>query len=222
MVITFTMKDTLDLKTVENYFENIKFFILDLMICVDNIETIIKARDENVNLYPTHEFIGHYVYLSYSHVAINIYKIYKISEKRSLYKLFNKFKCHRYSEDLKNLLVENSFSDDKNLIKSKDELKIIIADIEKEINEQNIIITKIIRRRETFYAHTDPNVNIEAESLSDLKLILELSKKVYNNLYGKLFSRYFMFYNSEAIISPIINDRKFVDDYWVKQEGNLD
>jgi hypothetical protein len=215
------MKDILDLKTVESYFEHIKLFILDLMICIDNIEAIIKARDENVNLYPTREFIGHYVYLSYSHAAINIYKIFKAEEKRSFQKLFNKFKNYRYSEDFRNLLTENSLSDDKNLIQSKDELKAVIAEIENQIIQQHLIITKINRRRETFYAHTDPDVKIESESLSDLKLILELSKKIYNNLYGKLYSRYYMFYHSEPIITSIIEDRKFVDDYWKNEEAKL-
>lgn len=215
------MKETLDLKTVKNYFEHLRLFISDLMICIDNIETVINAQSNKINLYPIQEFVGHYVYLSYSHASINIYKIYKQGEKRSFQKLFNKFKNFRYSDDLKNLLSENASQDDENLIKNKSDMLEAIEELEIQIAKNDDLITKINTRRETFYAHTDPDISIQSETLAELKEINELSKSVYNNLYGKLFSSYFMFYNHASLISPVIEDRKFVDEFWRKEEDKL-
>jgi hypothetical protein len=215
------MKETLDLETVEDYFENLKLFILELQFCIENIERLVESKSEGLNIKPISNFLSHYVYLSYSHIAINIYKIYKPQEKRSFQKLFNKFKDFRYSENLRNLLTDNSTKDDKNLIKNKMDLLNAVSKIENRIIKYEKILNLIITRRETFYAHTDPNTGMETESLSDLKEVRDLTLKIYNELYGKLFGRYYMFSGISTLIDEILDDRKFVDEYWKSKEKKL-
>tara|TARA_B110000977_G_scaffold193387_1_gene268312 strand:- start:260 stop:391 length:132 start_codon:yes stop_codon:yes gene_type:complete len=38
------MKETLDLETVEDYFENLKLFILELQFCIENIERLAECK----------------------------------------------------------------------------------------------------------------------------------------------------------------------------------
>ena len=215
------MKETLDLETVEDYFENLKLFILELQFCIENIERLVECKSEGLNIKPISNFLSHYVYLSYSHIAINFYKIYKPEEKRSFQKLFNKFKNFRYSENLRSLMAENGSKDDQNLITSKAELLTAISEIENRLREYEKMLNLIITRRQTFYAHTDPTAGMETESLSDLKKIRDLTLKIYNELYGKLFGKYYMFNGIGTLLDEILKDRKFVDDYWKSEESKL-
>ncbi|MEZ4803505.1 MAG: hypothetical protein R2797_12095 [Gelidibacter sp.] len=216
------MKETLDLETVEDYFENLKLFILELQFCIENIERLVECKSEGLNIKPISNFLSHYVFLSYSHIAINIYKIYKPEEKRSFHKLFNKFKNFRYSESLRNLLTDNSTKDDQNLIKNKADLLNAVSEIENRIIKYEKILNLIFTRRQTFYAHTDPNAGMETERLSDLKEIRDLTIKIYNELYGKLFGKYYMFNGISTLIDEILDDRKFVDEYWKSEEKKLE
>ncbi|WP_318345965.1 hypothetical protein [Flagellimonas baculiformis] len=216
------MKETLDLETVEDYFENLKLCILELQFCIENIERLIECKSEGLNIKPISNFLSHYVLLSYSHIAINIYKIYKPQEKRSFQKLFNKFKNFRYSESFRNLLTDNSTKDDPNLIKNKTDLLNVISEVENNIIKYEKILNLIITRRQKFYAHIDPNAGMETERLSDLKEIRDLTLKIYNELYGKLFGRYYMFNGIYTLIDEILEDRKFVDEYWKSEERKLE
>jgi hypothetical protein len=216
------MKETLDLETVEDYFENLKLFILELQFCIENIERLAECKLEGLNIKPISNFLIHYVSLSYSQITINIYKIYKPEEKRSFQKLFNKFKNFRYSESLRNLMIDNSTKDDQNLIKNKADLLNAVSEIENRIIKYDKILYLIITRRQTFYAHTDPNAGMETERLSDLKEIRDLTIKIYNELYGKFFGRYYMFNGTSTLIDEILDDRKFVDEYWKAEEKKLE
>ncbi len=215
------MKEEIDLITLEDYFDNIKLFILELQFCIENIEELSKAQIEGINLKPIENFLSHYVYISYSHIAINFYKIYKPNEKRSFQKLFNKLKTFKYSNDLKKLLLENADIDDENRLKSKSQLLNSINSIENKISENEMILNKIFLRRETFYAHTDPGKNSQSEKLSELIILRDLTIQIYNELYGQLFGRYYMFNAQSTLINEILDDRKFVDEYWRNQEDNL-
>jgi hypothetical protein len=215
------MRETLDLKTIENYFQELKLFILELQFCIENIEELVKVQSDGINLKPISGFLSHYVYLSYSHISIITYKIYKPQEKRSFQKLFNKFRNFKYSDDFKNLLKKNSELDDENLIKTKDDLLKVITEIENRIANNKDTIEKMLKRRETFYAHTDPDKLHEAETLEEIKKIRDFTKKIYNILYGKFFGKYYMFEGIKTLISEILDDRKFVDEYWKNKENKI-
>ena len=216
------MKETLDLETVKNYRNFLRDFIDALEICIGNIEKIKIAQIEKVNLRPINQFLRHYVNLCYSNCSINIYKIYKSHEKRSFNKLFNKFKEFNFAPDLSRVFVTNKQQAEiPNLYKSKTELLKSISEFEKEITLHHKLLDKIKTRREKYYAHSDPDKQIEPETLAELTEIKELSKKIYNNLFGNLFYEYYVFSGNIESIQPVIEDRKTVDKQLKDSEKNL-
>lgn len=223
MPIRKLMKDVLTLEMLESYRKYLKQFITDLEICIDNIDKLIIAQSENINLQPIIYFLNHYVYLCYSNCSINIYKIFKSEEKRSFHKLFNLFKNSKVSADLSQLLRDNAENlENTDLVKSKKELLELVSTIEKEIDLKEVILVKIKTRREKYYAHTDPTINVKPETLTELKEIKELSIWIYNLLFGRIFNVHYMFSSYIACIQPIIEDRKFVDNFWKNEETKLE
>lgn len=217
------MKDVLTLQTLESYREHLKQFINDLEICIDNIDKLQIAQSENINLQPIIYFLNHYVYLSYSNCSINIYKIFKSEEKRSFQKLFNLFRNSKVSADLSQVLRDNAENlENTDLVKNRTELLELVSIIEKEIELKEVLLVKIKTRREKFYAHTDPTIKVEPETLTELKEIKELSIWIFNSLFGKIFNVHFMFSSYIASIQPIIEDRKLVDNFWINEETKLE
>lgn len=213
-------EQTLTLVELENYLDFLKTFIYDIEITSNNVEQIIKAQNEGINLTPINSFIGHYVYLSYSHCVLNINKVFNKDEKLSFLKLFNKIRNFKIDLELSKLLRgndENYYS--KYLAKNKEELISLVNELEKEISSKDELIEKFRARRDTFYAHTDPNKKAEVENLKEIKEICDLAKNIYNRLNGKIYDSIFLFDHNIASIGYVLNDRKFVDEYLKKMEN---
>jgi len=213
-------RDILTIEEVNSFIEYLRIFIYDLEICSDNIQQIVNAQNEGINLTPIQHFLGHYVFLSYSHIAITAYKIFHSKEKRSFYKLFNKIQDFSYDNALKRHLEQNG-DKDEDLIKNKTEFKETTTILIQKLNEKTTLINKIIQRRLTFYAHSDPSKNATPETLEDIIELKEFSKDIFNTLYGKFNDTHFVFEFNVASISNVIDDRKSVDDYYRNLEGEI-
>ncbi|WP_231424964.1 hypothetical protein [Pedobacter sp. Leaf250] len=213
-------RDILTLDEIYSFIEYLKTFIYDLEICSDNIEQVINAQSEGVNLIPIQHFIGHYIFLSYSHIAITAYKIFHSGEKRSFFKLFNKIDNFSYEDSLKRHLEQNG-NKDENLIKNRSEFKEITAILIQKINTKDALINKIKLRRSTFYAHSDPKNSVKPETLEEIKELKEFSKNIFNLLYGKFKDTHFSFNFNIASIRNVIEDRKLVDGYYGDLEKEM-
>lgn len=212
-------RETLTLSELTSFLKYINDFAYDIEITSNNIEQIIKAQNEGVNLHPIDPFIGHYVFLSYSHCVITINKLFYREERLSYIKLFNKIRNCKFDSEFSKLLQgndENQYSE--YLAKNRDELIELVNELEKEIDLKSELIEKFRSRRDTFYAHTDPKKISEVETLIEIREICELAKNVYNKVNGKLYDSTFLFSFNIASIGSVLNDRKFVDDYWSKLE----
>lgn len=209
-----TMRELLELKTVIDNLKHLKDFIYQLETSISNVDQIINAQNDVVFLKPIEEFLGHYVYLVYTSCALNCYKIFHIDEKRAFLKLFNKIENCRYDNDFRELFLTNIDKADQ-LIESKEQLKELCGNLREEIKANTEIIEKISSRRTKVYAHSDPDsINFETETLKDLKNLRDLAKSIYLKLYGKLFDSHYMFEVNIFSIEPVINDRKFVANYY--------
>lgn len=213
---TMYEKEILKLEEVNDFLKYLRTFIIDISICLDNIEQIISAQ-KSINLIPIQSFLGHYVYLAYSQCAINAYKIFHNAEKRSFFKLFNKIRDFKYSSELRQHLSENSTKSDC-LITNKSEFKDLIDELTKKIESKGALIEKIKDRRLTFYAHSDPTKKVEPETFVEIKELVEFSKEIYNIFYGKFNSATYIFDTNQASISNVLEDRKFMDDYLKERE----
>ncbi len=218
------MPELLELKTINDNLNHLKSFVYDLEICISNVDQIISAQNAGLFLKPTEGFVGHYVFLAYSICAINCYKIFNKKEKRGFLKLFNKIENYTYDDEIISLFSDNQNKENGNeLIKSKEELIGLCNDLRDKIETKSTLIEKISNRRSKFYAHSDPDaINYEKEKLSDIKELKDLAKLVYRQFYGSLYGVHFMFEVNIASIKPVLDDRKFVDDYYKGLEDELE
>lgn len=216
------MREKLSVADLESFFGHLKNFILELETCTANVASILDAQFRGVNLIPINNFLGHYVGLCYSQCAINAYKIFHSEEKRSFTKLFNKLQNFEFDNDLKQLLYNNSQSEENSgLVRNKSELLLEIAKLQQLLVEKESTINKVKLRRLKRYAHTDPEASVTPETLEEVQQIKELSITIYNRLYGKIFGAVFLFNSSSDSIYQILEDRETVDKFWEDMENLL-
>jgi hypothetical protein len=216
------MREILTLREIEDFEKLLIAFIYDIQICSDNIEQILDMQNQGINLFPIKGFLGHYVYLCYSHCAINAFKIFHKDEKRSFQKLINKINNFSYDNELTNFLKINSTKEEnENFIKNKSEFKALAVELDNLIKEKWGLISKFIERRHAFYAHHDSTKTVEPEALEDVKELREFSKKCFNYFYAKFKDATFLFDFNAASIANILDDRKLVDDYLSGIENQL-
>jgi len=218
------MRDTITKKELDHFLEVLKRLIMDIEICSSNLESIIKAIEENsLKISNIEKFLSHYVYLSYSYCTISIYKMFKPEEKRSFQKLFNKLSEFRYDSELSELLQKNNLAENCNdLFVSKLDVQISIKELGNFISTAQILIDKILARRNTFHAHYDPAKTDAPESLADLLMIKEIAKKVYDKLSGGFYDKTFLFTNYYWSVDSVINDSIDLYDIYKKMEDDLE
>ncbi len=199
------MKNIFTKKELESFLSYFKNMILDLIVCSTNIDQIIQQNNENrekiasVNL-----FLGHYVALSYSYAGLTLSKLFIQEEKRSLKKLMNKLENSDFDEELKELLINNRklFENGNEreydyLFKNKTDIKNAIEISRNEIESAEKTIEKIKARRDSYYAHFDPDKKdkIEVESLSEIKQLCEVAEGIYNRFNAGFNNSTFIFTN---------------------------
>lgn len=218
------MKDTLTKDELDDFFETLKMLIMDLEICISNIEKIVLAhKTKPEKIHTVNHFLGHYVYLAYAYSALNIYKMYKGNEKRSFKKLFNKLENFNYSIDLKQILESNRIDENADsLFTNRTEIKNEITDSTAIISQVETIVEIINNRRSSFYAHHDPDKKFPPEKLKDLKAISMVSQKVFDRLHGKFYNSTFFFNNYHWTVEPVLAASEFHYDYYKKLEDDLD
>ena len=203
------MKEIISLKEVNQFLESFKNHIYDLFISIDNIEQIIEQQNKDRRkIEIINPFLEHYISLCYSYCVITLSKLFIDKEKRSLIKFMNKIEKFNYDEDFKRLLIQNTekfksgdLGEYDYLFKNKDEIKIKIQEIRETIKESENVINKIKFRRDSFYAHFDPdkNENIEVESLNDIQKLTNTAQTIYETFFGGIKNTAFLFINHWSI-----------------------
>lgn len=192
----------LELESFMTYFRNM---ILDLIVCTGNIDQIIEQNNENKEkITSVKYFLGHHVALSYSYAALTLSKLFIHDEKRSLKKLINKLENSDFDEELREILSNNrqlfengSEGEYDYLFKNKGDIKNAIAISRKEIEKAEPLVGKIKARRDSYYAHFDPDKKdkIEVESLAEIKQLCEVAEKIYNRFNAGFNNSTFIFTN---------------------------
>lgn len=192
------MADTLTKKELDEWIKFMKSAVLDLQLCTKNIRIIIEGIDKRLEWYRHNErFYGHYVYLSYSHSCLVVCKLFLCNEKRSFIKLFNKLANFKYSPDLTKALQ----SKDEEILEKIDAWRNLI-------DNKDHIIKKITDRRNTFYAHFDPEKKSPPEKLKEIKELSNLAETIFQDIYNTLFDKSHFFNTKDFEIRPwYINDQ---------------
>jgi len=196
------MKEIVTKAEIDNFFNSFNNMIQDLIICCENIEIITKKYHHNEKSKVIDNFLYHYITLAYSFSTITLSKLFIKEEKRSFKKFLNKLENCDYDLELKTLLIKNTkdfqngdVGEYDDLFKNKNEIKEEIKITRQLINDAESLIQKIKSRRDSYYAHYDPdkNQNIEVESLEEIKILLDLSQKIYNRYFAGLKNSTFIF-----------------------------
>ncbi|THV60587.1 hypothetical protein [Chryseobacterium candidae] len=199
------MRDCITKNEMDSFFESFRNMILDLVICTTNVETIIEQNKDNPEKIKfLNPFLGHYVSLCYSYSVLTLSKLFIQEEKRSFKKFLNKLENNDYDKELKDLLKKNTetFESGSNgeydyLFKNKADIKKEIIVARKEISDAEKLIEKIKARRDSYYAHLDPDKKdkIEVESLSEINELLALAQRIYERFFGGFNNSTFLFVN---------------------------
>lgn len=218
------MQEIISKQYLVEYLEFLKKITLDLEICTSNVRGIVNASRENCEKIKTIEnFIGHYAYLTYSYSSMCICKLFVVKEKRSFIKLFNKLEKFEYDVELIELLKSNAQNEDnQHLFNSKEQVIKNINKLKSIINDKSEIILKVKDRRDTFYAHYDPDKKLPAETLKDLIEMKELAETVFQALYGGFLGTHFIMKNTYWTVNPIFDSAYFMYNYYKDMENSLE
>ena len=218
------MEDRLSKLEVEDFLSYLKNTVLDLNICINNMKQIAammrKSRSEIVAI---ENFLGHYHYMSYAYAAHNIYKMFFENEKRGFEKFFTKLEKFKYASDFSKLLRDNIDKKEENesLLSSRDEIVQLILKVKKMIEKEKLSISKVIDRRNTFYAHNDPNKKVEPEKLDELIAISKLAEKIFRRLYVGLLGRDYLFVIQHWSVKSVLDQSKFISEYYKNLENDM-
>lgn len=210
------MSNILTKQEVDDFFKSFNHMIQDLIICCENIG-IINQEYNGRNSFSIDSFLHHYVALAYSQCALTLSKLFVEKEKRSFKKFLNKLQTHSYDQSLRNILQKNridflngSDGEYDYLFKNKSEIRSEIVKTSVLIDNSESIINKIRERRDSYYAHFDPEKvhKIEVESLEEIKKLLSLAEEIYNRYFQGIYNSAFIF-NVPMELSDFVKNIKF-------------
>lgn len=225
------MKNIFTKDELNSFMQYFRMMIRDLIICTSNIDEIIEQNNENrEKIAPIKYFLGHYVAQSYSFATLTLSKLFVQDEKRSIKKLMNKLENSDFDEELKEILNKNrqlfengSVGEYDYLFKNKIDIKNGILISREEIKVAESLVEKIKARRDSYYAHIDPDKKdkIEVESLVEIKQLCEVAEGIYNWFNAGFNNSTFMFTNLWGIdeLFTIING---YHDFHTKMRDDLE
>ena len=79
------------------------------------------------------------------------------------------------------------------VLKRKEDLMLVVAEITLEMENKSVIIQKIKSLRDKVFAHTDPNTPEDDISVEDLIYVKDFANKIYNDIFGKIFDENYHF-----------------------------
>ena len=220
-------------KITEQDLTKFKEFIQGVIIStresIRNIEQISFYDKEGVNLIPIKGFLIHYMYISYSHIAINISKLFSTNqhEKRSFIKLMNILQNRKYDNSIIAILEKNKINNSSRTSKNHEDIKRNISICNSKIEANKILIRKIINRRNNVYAHAyAPNENSAPdafipETRDELNNLLELAINLFDLIFGEIYGTSWSFETQFYSIENVLIDRKSIDYQLKETDRNL-
>jgi hypothetical protein len=207
----------LELKYLEDWFEDIAKINIDLSIALNNMKELNKRTDnEELELVKSLGFFVHHQYQLRFIVIIQLSKLFSDShqQKRRIKELISRLRNDEFDEDLLKLIKENESITcfkigDKVLprvFKSREDINIQIKLFSQKLKEHKKIIDKVEKARNKIYAHSDPEIDtfIPFISLKEIEELTNLSCEFYNIFRGGLFNAHTTFNIPECEIKNIL------------------
>jgi len=183
----------LTLDELKEWGMDLKSILFDINVTTNNLY-ILKHENSN-NFRNQHSEV--YLNLWYQQYFICIIQLAKLfsdsgQQKRNISKLCNKITIEDFDDELNQVLVLNK-TKLKDVLKRKEDLMLVVAEITLEMENKSVIIDKIKFLRDKVFAHTDPNTPEDDISVDDLIFLKDFANKIYNDIFGKIFDEYYHF-----------------------------
>lgn len=167
--------------------------ITSIEISSQNANRIFDNIYEGEKKMKNHGFFEFYYYQQCFFMSIQLCKLLSQSpnEHYNLRKLFNKIINKNVDDAIQNLIPK-----DKSAVITLKNLRENIKMFKREIKENEDRIEKISNLRNKLYAHTDFDYKItdlEPSTIADLRILLDLVKRIYNYIFGIFYDEHFMF-----------------------------
>ena len=173
--------------------EDLKSILFDINITTNNLY-ILKHENSNSFRSQHSEVYLNLWYQQYFICIIQLAKLFSVSvqQKRNISKLCEKITIEDFDDDLNQILLLNK-TKMNDVLKSKEDFILVVAEITLEMKNKSVIIEKIKSLRDKVFAHTDPNISEYDISVEDLICLKDFANKIYNDIFGKIFDEYYPF-----------------------------
>lgn len=172
---------------------DLKSILFDINITTNNL--YILNHENSISFRTEHSEV--YLNLWYQQYFICIVQLAKLfsdssQQKRNISKLCKKITIEDFDDGLNQLLLlkKTKLND---VMQSKNNLMLIVAEITSEIKNKSVIIEKIKSLRDKVFAHTDPNTPEDKISIEELICLKDFANKIYNEIFGKTLGEYYHF-----------------------------
>lgn len=178
----------INLEKLKKIFEDQRQILFDLHVSIENMQRLKIDKYEYEKEIKLKSFFQNYWFQCKFISVIQLSKLLSDNpkEKRSFRTLARLLRRSDYCDEITNLLKSNEDKYPK-ICTSKDDVKQITKTIIKSLDEQELLIKKLITLRNKIYAHKD-EVNLDYGIISkELFLLSDLAKKIYNQFSINIF-----------------------------------
>ncbi len=170
---------------------DLKSILFDINLTTNNL--YILKHENSFNFKTQHSEI--YLNLWYQQYFICIIQLEKLfsrskNQHRRISKLCEKIKIGDFDDELDQILLSNK-TKLNDVLKSKEDLMLVVAEITLEMENKSVIIEKIKSLRDKVFAHTDPNTSEDDISVEELICLKDFTNKIYNEIFGKISNEYY-------------------------------
>jgi len=180
---------------LKDWFDQTAKIITDLHISLNNANRLFVSKYENEEWIKNHGFFRHHYYQLWFIIAIQLSKLLSKSknQKYNFNKLLDRLQNENLDENILQLIEQNKSKPFTAVFRSKEEMFEKINAFRQEIKDNEVIIDKLVKSRDTLYAHRDRQAQPQDINLQDAEKLITLCTNIYNCFRGGIFDVYFNF-----------------------------
>lgn len=188
-------------KEIKEWMDDICNILVDLNISINNAKRLTESKYAFEDKIKGHGFLHHHWYQLRFIIVIQLAKLISDrsrTHKRNFLFLCNKIELSEFTDDffveLRKFQPERYFEADT----TEQGIRKIIKLTREDLDNNKVIIKKIIDARDQIYAHIDPIPSKKIPSLKELEGIIDLCNNIYNRISGELFKSHTDFDHTDS------------------------
>lgn len=178
----------LKLAELDSWAKDLWNIIIDLHIGYSNSLRLTENNYPHEDKIKQHGFYKHYWYMLRFVMIIQFAKLLddNSNQKRNLNKLIRRLSSEKYDIAFHDKLKLNLNSEGNTFCSRQDILEKVVI-LKAELREREELVNRVVLARNKLYAHKDDAQSLVGISLDELKNLLNLCDRFYNEIFGKIF-----------------------------------